>query len=214
MKTLKIGDNIWMLSLGGVDSNIYVVDGCMLVDTGTGLRAKELDSALKEAGVSHDEITSIVNTHGHFDHLGGNVLFESATVLAHDLCADVIENADNMKSYAHWFGGSLKKRGCVRLKDKDIVRANDTTLDVIHAPGHSDGSICLFDKKSGVLFAGDVIFKNGYGRTDLSGGDGAKLRHTLRKLSQFEVNKILPGHGEIIEDGSAHIRTTIDVIRA
>ena len=214
MKTLKIGDNIWMLSLGGVDSNIYVVDGCMLVDTGTGLHAKELDSALKEAGVSHDEITSIVNTHGHFDHLGGNVLFENATVLAHDLCAEVIESADNMKSYAHWFGGSLEKRDCVRLKDNDIVRAKDTKLDVIHAPGHSDGSICLFDKKSGVLFAGDVIFKNGYGRVDLSGGDGAKLRHTLRKLSQFDVKKILPGHGGIIEGGSAHIRETIDVIRA
>ncbi len=214
MKTLKIGDNIWMISLGGVDSNMYVVDGCMLIDTGTGMRAKELDSALKEAGVSHDKITSIVNTHGHFDHLGGNILFENATVLAHDLCANIIEGADNMKSYAHWFGGSLEKRDCVRLKDKDIVRAKDTKLDVIHAPGHSDGSICLFDKKSGVLFSGDVIFKNGYGRTDLSGGDGAKLRHTLRKLSQYNIKKILPGHGGIIEGGSAHIRATIDKIRA
>ncbi len=214
MKTLKIGDNIWMISLGGVDSNMYVVDGCMLIDTGTGMRAKELDSALKEAGVSHDKITSIVNTHGHFDHLGGNILFENATVLAHDLCANIIEGADNMKSYAHWFGGALEKRNCVRLKDKDIVRAKDTKLDVIHAPGHSDGSICLFDKKSGVLFSGDVIFKNGYGRTDLSGGDGAKLRHTLRKLSQYDIKKILPGHGGIIEKGSAHINATIDKIRA
>ncbi|MCK5332982.1 MAG: MBL fold metallo-hydrolase [Candidatus Aenigmarchaeota archaeon] len=214
MKTLKIGDNIRMISLGGVDSNIYVVDGCMLIDTGTGLRKEELDVALKEAGVSHDEITSIVNTHGHFDHIGGNGLFGNAKILAHDLCADVIEGADNMKSYAHWFGGALEKLDCVRLKDNDIVRAGDTKLDVIHAPGHSDGSICLFDKKSGVLFSGDVIFKNGYGRTDLSGGDGAKLRGTLRKLSQFEVKKILPGHGGIIEGGSAHIRATIDVIRA
>ncbi|MCK4555065.1 MAG: MBL fold metallo-hydrolase [Candidatus Aenigmarchaeota archaeon] len=214
MRTLKIGDNIWMISLGGVDSNIYVVDGCMLVDTGTGMRKKELDSALKEVGITHDKITSVVNTHGHFDHLGGNVLFENATILAHDLCANIIECADNMKSYAHWFGGSLEKRDCVRLKDKDIVRAKDTKLDVIHAPGHSDGSICLFDKKSGVLFSGDVIFKNGYGRTDLAGGDGAKLRHTLRKLSQFDVKKILPGHGGIIEDGSAHINATIDKIRA
>ncbi|MCK5233563.1 MAG: MBL fold metallo-hydrolase, partial [Candidatus Aenigmarchaeota archaeon] len=64
MKTLKIGDNIWMISLGGVDSNIYVVDGCMLVDAGTGLRKEELATALKEVRVSHDDITSIVNTHG------------------------------------------------------------------------------------------------------------------------------------------------------
>lgn len=213
MRTLKIGDNIWMISLGGVDSNIYVVDGCLLVDSGTGKQMNGLRQAFEDIGLSFGEITTIVNTHAHFDHIGGNPLFKNAKVLAHGLSAKTIEAGDNIGSYAHWFGGELEKRKCIRLKDKDIIRAKDTKLDVIHAPGHSEGSVCLLDKKTGVLFSGDVVFKQGFGRTDLLGGSDKNLRITLEKLALHDVKTILPGHGEIIEDGREHIKNMLENFR-
>jgi len=69
-------------------------------------------------------------------------------------------------------------------------------LKVIETPGHSPASICLYlpDKKA--LFTGDVIFRDGLGRTDLPGGDGQKLKESIRKLASLEVEYLLPGHGE------------------
>lgn len=213
MRTLKVGDNIWMISLGGVDSNIYVIGGCLMVDSGTGNHTSLLQDAFGDIGLSFDNITTIVNTHAHFDHIGGNASFKKAKILAHELSAKIIEDGDGKTSYAHWFGGELEKRKCVRLKDKDTLRAGNTKLDVIHTPGHSDGSICLLDKKSGVLFSGDVIFRAGTGRTDLLGGSDAALKETLRALSHYNVQKILPGHGEIIENGAEHIRAIVEQMR-
>jgi glyoxylase-like metal-dependent hydrolase (beta-lactamase superfamily II) len=71
-------------------------------------------------------------------------------------------------------------------------------LDIIHTPGHSPGSVTLYWSSQKVLFTGDLIFKEGAGRTDLPGGDGSKLKQSIKGLKNLDVAWLLSGHGDVI----------------
>ena len=78
------------------------------------------------------------------------------------------------------------------LEEGDLIG----NFRVIHSPGHTPGSICLYNEEEGILFSGDTIFKNGYGRTDFPGGDQQTLFNSIRKLLQLpDETMVLPGHG-------------------
>ena len=74
----------------------------------------------------------------------------------------------------------------------------EETFQVLLAPGHSPGSICLYWPDKRVLVTGDVVFNQGIGRTDLPGGNGKLLKESIKKLAALEVEYLLPGHGEIV----------------
>jgi hydroxyacylglutathione hydrolase len=78
-------------------------------------------------------------------------------------------------------------------------KAGGLELEVIHTPGHSPGSICLYWPTYKALFAGDVIFAQGVGRTDLPGGDGEQLKESISRLASLDLELVLPGHGDIIK---------------
>lgn len=192
MGLVKIGD-ITLIQLSDVDSNIYLI-GDTIIDSGTGFNFMRLHSVLKMQNTDLDKIKQVINTHGHFDHIGGNGYFYNAKIAIHEKEAPIVENADAEKSNVNFFAGELKPRRVDRkLKEGDLV-ANG--LKVIHTPGHSPGSICLYDEKKKILFSGDTVFSDGVGRTDLTGGDPQALGESLEKLSKLKIEKILPGHGE------------------
>ena len=83
------------------------------------------------------------------------------------------------------------------LKEGDIS-INNVDLKIFHTPGHSPGSISLYLPDQKLLFTGDLIFKGGIGRTDLPGGDGSLLKESIKRLSELEIEWLLPGHGDII----------------
>ena len=81
------------------------------------------------------------------------------------------------------------------LKDGDIIDLGDASLTVIHTPGHTPGSICLYDPVSKVLFTGDTVFEGGsFGRTDI-GGDEEQMIASLEKLTKVDAAALYPGHG-------------------
>jgi glyoxylase-like metal-dependent hydrolase (beta-lactamase superfamily II) len=71
-------------------------------------------------------------------------------------------------------------------------------FQVIHAPGHSPGSICIYWPQEKTLITGDVLFYQGIGRTDLPGGNGQTLKESIKSLSRLDVEHLLPGHGEVV----------------
>ncbi len=197
-----IDDDITLISLRGIESNMYLVGKELLIDTGTGSQPAALSHALGKAGVSFDDIRQIVLTHAHFDHIGGVGLFEGATVAAHKIDSAVVESGDGYASEASAFSMSLKPRKVdVKLTNGDLVNSGDIELEVIHTPGHTRGSICLFDAKRGILFSGDTVFADGFGRVDLRGGDMGDMKNSLARLSKLDIKKILPGHGECVLSG-------------
>ena len=76
-------------------------------------------------------------------------------------------------------------------------------MHVIETPGHSPGSLCFYWPWEKALFCGDVLFKDGIGRTDLPGGSGALLKKSIETLSTLDVEVLLPGHGDIIRGKEA-----------
>ncbi|HCS87993.1 MAG TPA: MBL fold hydrolase [Bacteroidales bacterium] len=141
-------------------------------------------------------------THAHLDHLlGARFLYENYGVLPHLHAADAfLFNRQEMQSAA--FGCPLSDEPLTQflpINDSDILTMGTMSLQVIHTPGHSAGSVCYYlgDSSQPVLFSGDTLFAGGVGRTDLPGGNAESLRSSLQsKLFVLPADTVVyPGHG-------------------
>ncbi len=213
MEIQKITDDIHLIQLGGLESNIYLIKKKVLIDAGLGFHKKILIKALTSLNLPPDNIDRIIFTHAHYDHIGGASLFKNAKIAIHTDDAPTLETGDSTKSCAFAFGKELKKTKVdLKLFDSDTIRIDNISLKVIHTPGHTEGSICLYDKDKKILFTGDTIFSDAIGRTDLPGSDEQEMKQSLDLLKTISVTTILPGHGKIIKkDAYASINNTINM---
>jgi len=183
--------------LGGTDqdSNIYLIDGEILVDAGTGSYFADVKQAI-ESITDPDEIRTLINTHNHFDHTGANKKFRDWLK-----CELAVHSADKYdleggRTLPELFGENPKIMTIDKtLKQGMTFKTKDFNFEVLHTPGHTPGSICLYDKEKKILISGDTLFADGVGRTDLPGGDSQEMMDSLRKLSELQLNYLLPGHG-------------------
>ena len=144
---------------------------------------------------------AIIATHGHFDHvLAANELqlaFKTP-FLIHKEDQKIL---NHMSQSASWW---LKRKIIEQppkvtkfIKEGGRIRFGRCFLKIIETPGHSPGSICLYNQKNKILFSGDTIFSGGIGRTDLSYGSRQAIQKSLKKINQkFTGFTIYPGHGE------------------
>ena len=194
----KIND-ILIIEGIGYDSNIYIFED-IIVDTGTGDNIQYIKDSIKKAGLSVDDLSLIVNTHNHYDHIGGNNCF-NLDVAMHKEDAKAIEEKDDNATVAHIFGRSLDGMKIDRkLSEGDKIH----DFEVLHTPGHTKGGICLYNGE--ILISGDTVFADGgYGRMDI-GGNFDDMRRSLERLNNLYVNYLLPGHGQWVKDGSKDIK--------
>lgn len=193
----------------GFDANVYLVSDArhVLIDAGTGFNERYVRNSI-EKHIALEDVAAIVLTHEHFDHCGGVAdLRQScdADVHIHEDGAAVLEEGQDWS--AAWFGRTQEPTEIHRkLHDKDTIQLGSATLQVLHTPGHSPGSICLYEGETESLFSGDLIFANGgVGRTDFTGGDASMLAHSVHSLD-IPVGNLYPGHGPYIEgDGQRHV---------
>jgi glyoxylase-like metal-dependent hydrolase (beta-lactamase superfamily II) len=178
-----------------VESNCYalVSDGeAVLVDAGA--HPDDIDAALQKHGL---KLRAILLTHGHFDHiLGAEAVAEKHRVPVYIHENDEEMLSDGMKNaYSVFFGGEWGEfHGAGTFNDGDVLSIFGEEIEVIHTPGHSEGSVCF--KVGNNLFTGDTIFSRGTGRCDLYGGDDGKIRESIAKLDKLPADMtIYPGHG-------------------
>lgn len=191
----RIG-NVVLIRLSDIDSNIYRI-GDTVIDSGTGFNFTRLRDLFRVLKMEMSEVKQIINTHGHFDHCGGNGYFLNAKVAIHKSDAEIIEKAQEGLAAADFFDGKMYPRPVERkLEHGDKIQAGGMELEVIHTPGHTHGSICLLAKKEGLLFTGDLVFKSGIGRTDFENSDPNLMVSSLDKIKTLTVKHVLPGHGE------------------
>ncbi len=82
------------------------------------------------------------------------------------------------------------------LAEGGVIRLGEVRLDVLHTPGHTEGSVCLVSHEAGIVFSGDTLFPGGWGRVDLPGGDADAMVASLTRLATLpEALRVLPGHG-------------------
>ncbi len=200
----KIND-IVMIEGMGYDSNIYIFED-VIVDTGTGDNIQYIKNSLKNAGLSVNDLSLIVNTHNHYDHIGGNRFFD-LEVAMHREDASAVEEGDDESTVANMFGRSIKGLKVDRkLEEGDKIHS----FKVLHTPGHTKGGICLYDGET--LISGDTVFAGGgCGRMDI-GGNVNDMRSSLKRLSHLDVKYLLPGHGPWARDGSKHIKIAYSML--
>jgi len=204
------------------DSNITYIDGGehhVLVDTGTGLESARLDQDLKKLGTSSSEITDIVLTHSHIDHIGGVISLLSSgspKIYLHKEEGERINSGDMELTLADTFGAELDTIKIDRmLAEGDILEFGDVSLRIYHTPGHSIGSICLHEESLGIMLTGDTMFPDGsFGRVDFPTGNQAKLVDSLRRLSEIDFQIALPGHmGPVMSDAKRSARASYEIAR-
>lgn len=168
------------LVVGDISTNCYLLSS--LNETAVIDPGGEADLIIREIKETGCDFKYVINTHYHSDHvladneikkeLGGKILIHEAEKSFIDFKADVF------------------------LKEGDAIKIGEVELKVINTPGHTKGSICLLGE--GIIFTGDTLFKDGYGRTDLRGGSQEEIEKSLDRISGLLKPGIhvYPGHGE------------------
>ena len=140
-------------------------------------------------------IKYVVNTHGHADHTCGNRAVLSKTgadLVVHQEDANEIIRGLN-RAFSLVMGKRPSPEAHTLVNDGDFIKIGETALKVIHTPGHTPGSICLYGE--GNLFTGDTLFVGAVGRTDLKGGSLDILLGSLGKLLTLpSETRVWPGH--------------------
>ncbi|WAC07030.1 MAG: MBL fold metallo-hydrolase [Thermodesulfobacteriota bacterium] len=157
--------------------------------------AGDVEIILQDAAKDNFRITKIINTHGHIDHIMGNADLKkktNAAIIIHE--ADAHFLSADFFSNLMMFDAQPSPSPDVLVKDGDTISFGEEELRVIHTPGHSQGSMCLYAE--GYIFTGDTLFVEGVGRTDFPGSSWAKLLHSITKklFSLPDETVVFPGH--------------------
>ncbi|MEO5884796.1 MAG: MBL fold metallo-hydrolase [Candidatus Limnocylindrales bacterium] len=182
--------------IGPVATNVHI-----LADART-REAIAIDTATPSLAWIADELAArdwnlrlIVSTHGHWDHIGDN-----AAVAAHagaDIAVHPLDRQRLIDPQPLWAPFEIVPSvPAVELAEGGEIRFGEIRLQVLHTPGHTEGSVCLLEPDTGQLFSGDTLFAGGWGRVDLPGGDPAAMAASIARLSGLEdAVTVHPGHG-------------------
>ena len=150
----------------------------------------EADKLIRIADEENLKITKLILTHSHYDHT------QKADELASKTNAEVYFHEDEYNEIKR----SIKNPSIklIKIKNNQIIKIGEISIEVIHTPGHTPGGVCLLVENK--LLTGDTLFVSAIGRTDLPGGDVIKLFESLQKLKKLDEDiEVYPGHdyGEI-----------------
>ena len=190
---------IWE-SMTSNNCNTYLLDGKtrVLIDPGHINLFDHVKSGLADLGLQLDDIGLVICTHAHPDHIEDVQLFKKSKIpfALHENEWQLIKPMKN-----HLFASLAVRQDSISpvfFIQEGNISINGLDLQVFHTPGHSPGSVCIYWSHQKALFTGDLVFKEGIGRTDLSGGHGDRLKESIKKLFPLDIEWLLPGHGPLI----------------
>jgi hydroxyacylglutathione hydrolase len=178
------------------DTNAYLVwDGdspeALILDPGMG----SAQPLAERAAQNEVRVHVIGNSHGHLDHIFDNGPLKRATGAPLAIHPDDAYRLSGSNNYGYQVEMTTAE---IELRDGDQLRIGQLVFDVLHTPGHTEGSVCLYEEAHGLLLSGDVVFAGSYGRIDLPGGDDEAMVASLARLARElpDAVRVLPGHGQ------------------
>src|SRR5882724_7928268 len=194
-----------ILPVGPLQCNCSVIGDevsreAMVIDPGD-----DIENVLAVVRKHNLQVKQIVITHAHIDHVGGAMKLRAATG------APILLNQNDqallkiLDVQAAWIGMSPPEKVEIdqSVGQADTVKAGALAAEVIHTPGHTEGSVCLYFSAEKKLIAGDTLFSGSIGRTDLPGGSFEKIIRSLHEkvLALPDETIVVPGHGPLTTIG-------------
>jgi glyoxylase-like metal-dependent hydrolase (beta-lactamase superfamily II) len=198
-----------------MDCNTYVIkdETTILIDPGLIDYLSNLQSALHNDGIDPEDIDIICNTHLHIDHCWANEAFKEqsgAKILMLPVQKEYYETATTQTS--KFFGipkVQFQEDSCFTDNKIDV---GDMEIEFINCPGHSPDSIVYYCPKEKFIICGDVIFSYNTGRVDLPGGSAEQLKQSVNKLSELDLEYVLPGHMNVVA-GADNVKKNFEYIQ-
>jgi glyoxylase-like metal-dependent hydrolase (beta-lactamase superfamily II) len=201
-KTEEIQQGIYLLEGEGKGSHNYLIRGSyrnVLIDSGLDQNFLFLQEQLLSLRLKVRDIDVVINTHEHLDHIGANRYFqESSLIAAHRFAATKISAQDHYVTlYCSGDLNDIPLRIHLWLENRSLFDLGSHILEVIHTPGHTSGSICIYEFNTKVLFSGDTVFAGGTLSYIAESGSVGDYINSIMRLEARKISEIYPGHGNI-----------------
>lgn len=200
--TLKlIKPHIYMFMSKNMGCHVYLIIGDslnVLIDTGLITKFPSFNYLLTtEVGLKVEDIDLVVNTHEHFDHISANAYF-NCPIAAHRWAAAKMHNSDELIMKGKKWGVDLTDlKVNIWLEDRNILDLGNVFLKVIETPGHTSGSICLFEPYKYYMFTGDTLFKGSLSNIYESGSISEHI-NSLQIINTLKIFDFYPSHGPFV----------------
>lgn len=176
--------------------NTYLAVGRepLLIDPGLHSKA-HLEDFLNESGFDFKDIKNVLLTHAHADHFGSGKFFKNADFICSEEDGAYLKIKDSFYTMSEALNNNFYPENIRSISGGEEIDLGPIKFKVILTPGHTFGSICLYDKNNSLLISGDTLFKDACGRFDLISSDKESMQRSLKKLLKLEFSILLPGHG-------------------
>lgn len=192
----KVHAFLWnMTGVNNCNTFLFTDTANILIDPGHAGLFGNVRDGLSRLGLSLGAIDLVICTHAHPDHVEAVHLFKAESVPVAYHAADW-EMVRAMQNHLSARDGDIEKMAPDLFLQSGELTIKDLTLEIIHTPGHSPGSICVYWPAERTLACGDLVFERSIGRTDLPGGDPQHLKESITRLAGTPSDHLLPGHGE------------------
>jgi hydroxyacylglutathione hydrolase len=166
---------------------------------------------MKGDGIDTSSIQRIAFTHCHPDHFecAEKLQKEGKPLAMHE--TEIAFFNDQGPGFFRMFGMPFPSIEFDTVIKEGGWKIGDVELEVYHTPGHSPGSVCFYWREKKAMICGDLVFQQSVGRVDFPGGDGRKMKESIRKIMELDIEYLLPGHMDIIQ-GADKVRRNFEMI--
>ncbi|MCX8204503.1 MAG: MBL fold metallo-hydrolase [Candidatus Nezhaarchaeota archaeon] len=199
---MKLLDGLYCYIWHGWENNCnaYLIDSGLrvLIDPGHRRFLSWLLGELKTDGFEPRDIDLVINTHSHPDHCEADVDLvdmSGVKVAMHKLEEEYLREEGGL---LFEMMGLDPSQITIHFYLAERLKLDGVELQVIHTPGHTPGSVCIYWPEREVLISGDLVFEGGVGRVDLPGGSGLLLKESIRRVASLKTSYLLPGHGDLV----------------
>ncbi len=197
------------------DCHSYIIKGSdknVMIDTGLPYAGDAIRKGLNELGLAVDDIDLVILTHEHIDHVGSApIFFDTAMIATHRLAAMKIQLQDEFAMMNQLFGLPADGfRVDICLEAGSVVHTGNYNLTVVHTPGHSSGSICLYEPDQRLIFTGDTVMTGGNIGGVFGSGSISDYIESVKRLSMLKVDDYYPGHGPTSKNPTKEFQVAIE----
>jgi glyoxylase-like metal-dependent hydrolase (beta-lactamase superfamily II) len=205
--------------------HVYLIvgtDKIVMIDSGIDASFGDLRDALSDIGFTPADVDLVINTHEHFDHIGGNKYFYRTAIIAAGrlAAAKITEKDAYVTMYSSFSADYRYTKPHLWFENGAFIDLENAKLEVIDTPGHTSGCICVYEEYNKLLFSGDTVFAHGTLSAIAPSGSAGDYVHSMDVLNTKKIEQLFPGHGSLsqtpsedIERASKNARTRLHEVK-